>query len=105
MNGMTAQRFIGLGLVAAVAVAVLLSPFASQSPDGLERVAEDHGFIDLGQKSLLGESPLPDYSVPGVGDRWWSTPLAGIAGTLLTFGLAYGMGRLVARRKGDRPGR
>jgi len=105
MNGMTARRFIGLGLLAAVAVAVLLSPFASQSPDGLERVAEDQGFVDLGQQSPLVESPLPDYSVPGGGGRWWSTPLAGAAGTLLTFGLAYGVGRFVARRKGDRPRR
>jgi cobalt/nickel transport protein len=105
MIGMTARRFIGLGLLAAVAVAMMLSPFASQSPDGLERVAEDQGFIDLDQKSPLVGAPLPDYGVPGMGDSRWSTPLAGVAGTLLTFGLAYGMGRLVARRKGDRSGR
>jgi len=28
---------------------VLLSPLASSSPDGLERVAEDKGFIDAAE--------------------------------------------------------
>jgi cobalt/nickel transport protein len=101
MTGLTARRFMWVGLLFAVGVAVLLSPFASQSPDGLERVAEDKGFLDLGQKSPLGQAPLPDYSVPGITSGFLSTPIAGIAGTLLTFGLAYGLGHLLSKRKSD----
>jgi cobalt/nickel transport protein len=105
MSGMTTRRFVWAGLLLAVGVAVMLSPFASQSPDGLERVAENHGFIDRGQESPLVEAPLPDYGVPGMGDGWLSTPVAGVTGTLLTFGLAYGVGRLLAKRKVDRQSR
>jgi len=33
--------------IVAVLIAAILSPFASSYPDGLERVAEDKGFIFL----------------------------------------------------------
>jgi len=42
-------------------VAVLLSPLASSNPDGLERVAEDMGFLHLGQSAPF--QILPDYTV------------------------------------------
>lgn len=99
MNRMTAKGYVWAGLLLAVGVALILSPFASQSPDGLERVAEDKGFIDLGEGAPLVEAPLPDYSLPGAGDGWLSTSAAGVAGTLLTFGLAYGLGWTLSRRR------
>ena len=39
-------------------IAVLVSPFASSHPDGLERVAEDHGFIDTANTGFTW-SPFP----------------------------------------------
>jgi cobalt/nickel transport protein len=99
MSGRVGRRFVWIGLLSAVGVALILSPFASQSPDGLERIAEDHGFIGLGQQAPAVEAPLPDYSVPGIGGGWLSTSAAGVAGTLLTFGLAYGVGRWLSKRR------
>ena len=36
------------GLLIAFVLAIVLSPFASSSPDGLEKVGEDKGFIHGG---------------------------------------------------------
>jgi cobalt/nickel transport system permease protein len=67
--------YIG-GLIALVVV--LLSPFASVDPDGLERVAIDLGFIDAGQDAPY--SIIPDYTLPFLGETALSTILAGVVG-------------------------
>ena len=86
------------GLLVAIALAVFLAPFASQSPDGLERVAEDKGFLEKGEGEPVIGSPLPDYSMPGVKNEGVSTALAGIVGTIITFATALGVGCLVKRK-------
>ena len=85
-----------IGLVASLAVACL-SPLASSSPDGLERVAEDKGFI-----SLAGEAPfqiIADYVFPGMENEALATILAGLTGTLILFGMVYGVAWLLTLRK------
>lgn len=85
-----------VGLLIALAVA-LISPLASAWPDGLERVAEDRGFIEAAQDAPY--EIIPDYLFPGVGNEAVATILAGIVGTLVVFGLAYGLGALLRRRE------
>lgn len=85
-------------LLTALAIATLLSPFAASSPDGLERVAEDHSFNDKGKEQLLS-SPIPDYRFPGIQNEKAATAAAGVIGTMLTFGAVYVLGRLAAVRK------
>lgn len=89
----------GLGI--ALLIAIFLSPFASKDPDGLDRVSEDLKFND----KALEETPakkLPfsvvfdEYAVKGVPEGI-ATPLAGLAGTLATFALAWGIGKLVVK--------
>jgi hypothetical protein len=78
-------------------VLATVSPLASSSPDGLERVAEDKGFI-----GLAGESPfevVADYVFPGIGNEAVATMLAGWLGTLILFGIAYGLAWLIKSRK------
>ena len=41
------------GLAIAALVVVVLAPLASPDPDGLERVAEDTGFIATAQEAVL----------------------------------------------------
>ena len=79
-------------------ILAILSPLASSSPDGLERVAEDKGFID----TALGSSYeiIPDYVMPGVANEAASTILAGIVGTLILFGIGYGLAKLL-KGKGE----
>ena len=76
--------FIGIGISLFV---LILSPLASSSPDGLERVAEDLGFLHQGKSAPY--SILPDYSVPFLGEGASSTILAGIIGAVIVAGIAY----------------
>lgn len=76
------------GLIVALGLAFLVSPLASSSPDGLEKVATDEGFIDTAEDHDLADGPLADYGVDGVDDESLSTGLAGIVGVAITFGLA-----------------
>jgi cobalt/nickel transport system permease protein len=85
--------WVWAGLVISLA-AVLLSPWASGSPDGLERVAEEKGFLDRGEDPAY--EILPDYTVPLVENQVLTTILAGAVGVLIAFGAAYGLAR--ARR-------
>ena len=76
----------------------LLSPLASSSPDGLERVAEDKGFMETAREAVF--EVIPDYAMPGVGNEAIATILAGIIGVLILFGIGYGLARLL-KRKGE----
>lgn len=88
-----------IGLAISAVVVVVASFFASGDPDGLERVAEDTGFLDRGIPNPF--DLLPDYTVPGV-DGTLSTILAGIIGVIIVFGLLYALGRLLASRRAER---
>lgn len=73
------------GTLLAILLAVL-SPLASAFPDGLERVAEDVGFIETAQEPLY--NIIPDYVFPGVSNEALATILAGIVGTLVVLGVS-----------------
>lgn len=90
------RKEIWVLLILAVVLALFASPFASSSPDGLERVAEDYGFMD-NAKELI-KSPIPDYAFPGIGNEKVATAAAGIIGTLLTLAVVYGIGYLIKGR-------
>jgi cobalt/nickel transport protein len=92
--------FVLAALGVCLLLAVIVSPFASSAPDGLERVAQDQGFLQKAEGSQLWEaSPIPDYAMPGVRASGLSTGLAGLAGTLIVFGLGLGLGRLLVSRR------
>jgi cobalt/nickel transport protein len=101
----------GLGL--ALLVAIFLSPFASQAPDGLDRVSKDLKFEDKVPKETPAQK-LPFYAVfDSYALRWIpeydkngfsskvATSIAGVVGTLATFGLAWGIGKLAVRGSGS----
>ena len=92
------KKDIILGLIIAVFLAVLISPFASQWPDGLEKVAEDKGFLRKGETGGVVKSPIPDYAWPGIKNKRLATGVAGAAGTLIVFGLGYGLAVLIKKR-------
>jgi cobalt/nickel transport system permease protein len=70
--------FVG-GLVALLVV--FISPFASGDPDGLERVAEDLGFLGTGLDAPY--QVIPDYTIPFLGETALSTIFAGVVGVLV----------------------
>jgi hypothetical protein len=87
-----------IGLLIALGVA-LFSPLASSHPDGLERVAEDQGFLDRAEDAPY--EIIPDYVFPGVKNEAVATIAAGLVGTLVLFGIGYGLAWIVRRRAGQ----
>ena len=92
------KRWWIVGLCIALAVAIL-SPLASPHPDGLERVAEDQGFIERARDAQF--EIIPDYVMPGVQSEGIATILAGLVGTLIMFGAAFVLGRLLLQRRAN----
>lgn len=108
--------FIFAGLAVAVSLALILSPWASSSPDGLEKVAEDKGFLEKAKETepVWGSSPVPDYAMPGLTEEVvneetgkteeeptkLATALAGLVGTLAIFLIAWGLA-LALKKRGD----
>jgi cobalt/nickel transport protein len=96
------RALVVTGLSAAVLIAVFLSNFASKNPDGLDRVSQDLGFNkkeleDKTANKLPFYQVFDQYALRGVPEQI-GTPIAGLIGTLATFGLAWGIGSLVVRR-------
>lgn len=84
------------GVIVALVVGIMAVFFASPHPDGLERVAEDKGFLDAAQGPAF--NVLPDYVVPGIPNETLAALIAVILGTLLLFAVGYGIARLLRRR-------
>jgi cobalt/nickel transport protein len=104
-------KFLVIGVVLALTVAIVAVFLASPDPDGLDSTA----LIASGQKTLTApatgenisveapghltyESPMPDYSL---GEKWG--PMGGIiamvTGTLLTIAIVLGLAWLLKKRK------
>lgn len=90
--------FIGGGVAVALVLAFFVSPLASSSPDGLERVAIDNGLDSEVQDHTFADGPLADYSVAGVDDEALGTGLSGVIGVVATFALGS-LVLLVVRRR------
>lgn len=93
------RTLVLVGLGVSLLVAVVISLFASASPDGLEHVAETLGFADAAQDSAVAGSPLADYGTEGVADEGMSRAIAGVAGLALTGLIAFALMRLLVRSR------
>ncbi|MFA6279802.1 MAG: energy-coupling factor ABC transporter permease [Bdellovibrionales bacterium] len=91
------RKLVAGGLAVALALAVLVSPFASGSPDGLEKIATDQGFLSMASATTWAYSLFPDYQVSAITAEGLSTGLAGFIGTLLVFAFGLGLSRLTVR--------
>ena len=98
--------FVVAGLLVALALAFFVSPEASSSPDGLEKVAIDEGFAGEAADHGMADSPLADYGVEGVDDERFSVGLAGVMGVAITLVVAGGLflGLRVLRRSSPQRG-
>lgn len=88
------RGWVVAGVVISLLV-VLLSPLASAFPDGLNRVAEDLGFIHTAQS---GSGPLAGYSVSFFADASLSKIAAGTIGALVVLGLSILAGRSLQKK-------
>ena len=85
--------FVGLVLVS---LAVLL-PFASSSPDGLEKVVSTFG---VKEEAVFWQGLMPDYSFALVENSYVSTLLAGILGTLTVLLTTLLLGKVMVPKNG-----
>jgi cobalt/nickel transport protein len=92
------NKFLLAGFVISLFLAVVVSNYASSSPDGLEKVAEDNGFLDSAKEHTYADGLLADYGVKGIENQRLSTGAAGVIGVLATAGVSTGL-FLVLRRK------
>jgi PDGLE domain len=94
------RLFFVLAFAVAVGLSVAVSPFASSSPDGLDKVAHEKGFSGDGTVHAIQEdSPIPGYAFPGIDNPRVATGLAGFVGTLAVALVALGIGWLFHRRR------
>ncbi|MEH2088093.1 energy-coupling factor ABC transporter permease [Nostoc sp.] len=90
------QEFRGwsVPIVTIFLIAGVLSLFASAWPDGLEKVAENTGFINLAEKvRIIVPTPLADYGIEGLGPI--GTSIAGLVGAAVCFAVAFGIAKVV----------
>jgi hypothetical protein len=81
-----------IGLSIALLLAII-SPLASKFPDGLDRFAEEYNFTDKAAEPFF--TVIPDYSFPGITSDISATIIAGVLGTLILFGLVFGLATLL----------
>jgi len=89
---MKLRNYLGL-LAAGIGIALLItlfSPFASSEPDGLERVAENEGFVEKAKDAPY--EVIADYALPWVDNEDLATIIAGIIGVLIVTTLIFAIG-------------
>lgn len=95
---LTNRKFYVAGFIVALFLAGVVSFYASSSPDGLEKVAQDIGFIDTAKDHTNADGTLADYSVKGIENERASVGVAGVIGVIGTAVVA-GIGfKLIARK-------
>ena len=98
---MKQKSFLIAGFIASLFLAGVVSFYASSNPDGLEKVAQDIGFIETAEDHTYAEGALADYGVKGVENPRLSTGLAGVIGVVATGVVSTGIFMLVRRKSGD----
>ena len=98
---MSNRKFLILGLLVSALLAGGASFYASSSPDGLEKVAEDIGFIETAKDHANSDTALADYGVKGVENERLSVGAAGVIGVVATGAVSGGLFLLLRRKKTD----
>jgi len=90
------RRSVAIPAGAALVIAMVLSPFASGFPDGLEWTAAKLEFLKESAPAFV--TPLNGYNLAGVSDEFIATSLAGGVGVAAVFFLGLLTARLWARK-------
>ena len=93
------RRLLIIGGLVAVVLAAVASFYASSQPDGLNKVASDHGIASNERESATAGSPLAGYSLTGVRNERLSNGAAGLAGVAVTAVAGFGLFHLIKGRR------
>ena len=97
---MKQKTFLLSGFVVSLFLAGVVSFYASSNPDGLEKVAEDIGFIETAKDHTYADGALADYGVKGIDNARLSTGAAGVIGVVATGVISTGLFMVVRRKSG-----
>ncbi|MFO1422808.1 MAG: energy-coupling factor ABC transporter permease [Candidatus Competibacteraceae bacterium] len=97
VGAVSASRGFAVPALAALLIALCLSPFASPLPDGLEAVMAHYQVLH--EAAPLFVTPLADYQVAGIASESLSTGLAGLIGVALTFLTAWALALPLTRTR------
>lgn len=101
-HGWTTRAVMLVGVGVSLLFAGVMSVFASGDPDGLERVANDHGFISQARDSATAVLPTADYGIAGVSNTYVSTGLSGVLGVGVVMLVAFALFAFLAQTRRDR---
>ena len=88
------HKTIIVGLSIAMIFVIIGVFVLSYSMETLDKQAEQLG----AQENPVYEPPFKDYNIPGL-DNVWGALLVGIVGTLLLFGVAFGVAKVMHKHK------
>ena len=86
------KKFLVSGFVVSLFLAGVVSFYASSDPDGLEKVAEDIGFLESAEDHTYADGALADYGVKGIDNERASVGVAvviGVIGTAIVGGALF----------------
>jgi cobalt/nickel transport protein len=99
MEKVSNKKFYIGGLLVSLVLAGFVSFYASSNPDGLEKVADEIGFIETAEDPATAGSALADYGVAGVENERASVGVAGVIGVAATGAIATGLFIYLGKRK------
>ena len=100
MSGKSNMKFLYIGIVIALLLAILAPFLASKDPDGLESAAS--GMLDKSKLSQMEKaepavsSPMADYSIAGMGKI--GEVLAIVVGTVAILIISFGFGKILKKK-------
>ena len=92
------KKFLITGFVLSLFLAGVVSFYASSNPDGLEKVAEDIGFIETAEEHTYADGALADYGVKGIENERASVGIAGVIGVIGTAIVGGALFTFIARK-------
>lgn len=92
------RKFYASAFLVSALLAGGASFYASSSPDGLEKVAEDIGFIETAKDHTFNDSSLADYGFKGIENARFSVGIAGLIGVIVTALIALGLFMLIRKK-------
>ncbi|MGB9133664.1 MAG: PDGLE domain-containing protein [Methanosarcina sp.] len=100
MSGKSNMKFFYAGIAIALLLSALAPFLASPDPDGLESAAggvvEESKMSELEEMAPAMSSPMPDYSIEGMGKG--GEVLAIAVGTIAVLAISLGLGKVFNKK-------
>jgi len=100
-DGTRTGTIAATGFAITVVLLLFVAPYATSAPDGLEHVGAALGFSQFFEPGT-SSVPMPDYQMPGLVSASAATALAGVAGAIVVFAMAWILATTLAPKEPPR---